>query len=144
MGLVLLVGLADGALAAGNRRAWLLALATPAGALPLAWFPPAWAALHASCGIAGWQAWRRAGAGSALRLWGWALAAAAARAAAFFGLHNIGLALGIGIVTMVLLGVLVRRFGAIDRIAGLLMVPTLLWTVYILYLDAGLLLLNSR
>ncbi|MEO8715070.1 MAG: TspO/MBR family protein [Acetobacteraceae bacterium] len=144
VGLALLVGVADGALASGAARIWVLSLNRPAGALTIAEFGPAWGVLQTSCGVAGWLAWRRAGAGTALRLWGWVLAAGAARAAAFFGMHNLGLTIGIGAVMLGLLAALIRRFGAIHRPAAWLMVPSLLWTVYILYLDVGFLLLNPR
>lgn len=143
VGLALLVGIADGALASGAARAWLLSLHRPPGAIPGTAFGPVWGALQISSGIAGWLAWRRAGAGPALRLWGWQLAAGAARAAAFFGIHNLALAVGMGVVVLGLLLVVIRRFGAIHRTAAWLMVPSLLWTGYVLYLDAGFVLLNQ-
>ncbi|HJS84995.1 MAG TPA: TspO/MBR family protein [Acetobacteraceae bacterium] len=142
VGLALLVGAADGALASGAARAWYLSLARPPGAAPEAAFGPIWAALYICCGFGGWLAWRQAGAGRALRLWGWQLFATAARAAAFFGLRNPALALGVGVAILVLLILVIRRFWAIHRGAAWLMVPSLLWTGYCLYLDAGILVLT--
>jgi len=142
VGLALLVGIADEALASGSARIWFLSLHRPAWTLPGAAFGPIWGALQMSCGLAGWLAWRRAGAGPALRLWGWQLAAGAARTAAFFGIHNLALTVGLGLVVLGLLLAVIHRFSAILRAAAWLMVPSLLWTCYVLYLDIGFLLLN--
>lgn len=142
VGLALLVGAADGALASGAARAWYLSLDRPPGAAPEMAFPPIWVALYMCCGLGGWLAWRKAGAGPALRLWGWQLFATAARAAAFFGLRNPALAIGVGVAILGLLILVIRGFGAIHRGAAWLMVPSLLWTSYFLYLDAGILVLN--
>lgn len=142
VGLALLVGLADRALASGAARAWYLSLDGPPGAAPGGAFGPIWAVLYVCSGIGGWLAWRQAGAAPALRLWGWQLAAGAFWAAAFFGLRHLLLALCVGVAVLALAAVVVRRFGAIHRGAAWLMVPSLLWTGYVLYLDAGFALLN--
>jgi translocator protein len=142
VGLALLVGLADRALASGAARAWYLSLHAPPGAAPGGAFGPIWALLYVCCGVGGWLAWRQAGAAPALRLWGWQLAATAARAAAFFGLRHLLLAVGVGLVVLALVAVVVGRFAAIHRGAALLMVPSLLWSGYVLYVDAGFALLN--
>ena len=142
VGLALLVGAADGAIASGTARAWYLSLDRPPGALPEMAFGPIWAVLYVCCGLGGWAAWRRAGAGPALRLWGWQLFATAVRAAAFFGLRNPALSIAVGVLTLGLLVLVIHQFGAIRRGAAWLMVPSLLWTGYSLYLDAGILVLN--
>ncbi len=142
VGLGLLVAISERALLSGAARVWLLSLQPPPGAIPDTALGPIWATLQASCGAAGWLAWRRTGAGPALRLWGWQLAAGAARAAAFLGIHNIALAVGLGLVVFGLLLAVIHRFGALHRGAAWLMVPSLLWTCYVLYLDAGFVLLN--
>jgi translocator protein len=142
VGLALLVGAADGAIASGSARVWYLSLDRPPGAPPEVAFGPIWAALYICCGLGGWMAWRQAGAGPALRLWGWQLFATAVRAAAFFGLRNPALAIAAGVLILGLLVLVIRKFGAIHRGAAWLMVPSLLWTGYSLYLDAGILVLN--
>lgn len=142
VGLVLLVGAADRALASGAARVWYASLARPPGTAPEGAFGPIWAVLYVSCGTGGWLAWRTAGATPALRLWGWQLAATAARAAVFFGLRHPLMAVGAGVVVLALLVAVIRRFGAIHRGAAWLMVPSLLWTGYVLYLDGGFALLN--
>lgn len=142
VGLALLVGLADRALDSGAARVWYNSLSRPLGAAPGGAFGPVWAVLYLSSGIGGWLAWRQAGAAPALRLWGWQLAAGALWAAAFFGLRHLLLAFAVGLVVLALVTAVVRRFGAIHRGAAWLMVPSLLWTGYVLYLDAGFALLN--
>ena len=123
VGLALLVGAADGALASGAARVWYISLDRPPGAAPETAFAPIWAAVYVCCGLAGWLAWRQAGAGPALRLWGWQLFASAVVAAAFFGLRNPALAIAVGVLTLGLLVLLIRQFGAIRRSAAWLMVP---------------------
>ncbi len=142
VGLALLVGAADGALASGTARVWYVSLDQPPGAPPAMAFGPIWAALYITCGLGGWLAWRQAGVGPALRIWGWQLVATAAREAAFFGLRNPALAIGAGLLLVVLLVLVIRDVGAIHRGAAWMMVPSLLWTGYALYLDAGILVLN--
>lgn len=142
MGLALLVAIADGALASGTARAWYLSLQTPPGAAPATAFGPIWAAIYVCCGIGGWLAWKRAGAALALRIWGWHLAATAVRASVFFGLRNPVLAAGVGLVVFALAVAVIRAFGVLHRGAAWLMVPSLLWTGYVFYLDTGFWLLN--
>ncbi len=144
LGLALLVAVADAALASGTARGWFLSLTPPLGAPPLRGLAPLWIVLQLSCGTAGWLAWRRAGAGGALRLWGWLLAVSAARTAAFFGARNFALALAMGVLLLGFAVAVVHRFWTIHRGAAGLMVPSLLWTGYALYIDLGFLLLNPR
>ncbi len=144
MGLTLLVGIANGALASGAARAWYLSIERPPGAAPSAAFGPIWAATYVCSGIGGWLAWKRAGAVRALRIWGWHLAATAARTAAFFGLHNPVLAAAVGLVALGLAIAVIRGFRVLHRGAAWLMVPSLLWAGYVLYLDTGFWLLNPH
>lgn len=119
-----------------------MSLNQPPGAAPAFVFGPIWAALYVGSGFGGWLAWRRAGAGPALRTWGWALFATAAREAALFGLRSPAFAVGAGVLALVLLILVIRGFGAIHRGAAWCMVPSLLWTGYVLYLDSGIVMLN--
>lgn len=142
VGLALLVALADTALASGTARAWFLSLTSPPGAPPVRVLATLWAVLQLFCGVAGWLAWRRAGAGAALRLWGWLLAISAARTAALFGARNFALAIAMGVLLLAVAAAVVYRFWSVHRGAAGLMVPSLLWTGYAVYLDIGFLVLN--
>ena len=98
--------------------------------------------LYVLQGVAGWMVWRRIGAGRATRLWGWQLAVNALWNPAFFGLHNIGLAMAVVVVLIAMITLTVRAFARIHRLAAWLMAPYLAWTCYAAYLNAGFLWLN--
>ena len=78
-------------------------------------------------GTAAWLVWRRIGARRTLRLWGWQLAANALWAPAFFGLHSPALALGVMVLMLVLIGLTIRAFRPINRMAAGLMLPYVAW-----------------
>ncbi len=142
VGLCLLVGAADAALLRNTAWAWYLSLTLPPGTPPNWVFAPAWIGLYAMIGTAAWLIWRQVGAGAALRLWGWQIAANALWTPAFFGLHQIALALAVNAVLLVLVALTTRAFARLLPAAGWLMVPCLAWTAYAVYLNAGLWWLN--
>jgi tryptophan-rich sensory protein len=99
-------------------------------------------ALYVMQGIAGWLVWRRAGAGTPIRMWGWQLAVNAMWNPAFFGLHNIGLALAIIVVMIAMIALTIRAFARVQPTAAWLMAPYLAWTCFAAYLNAGFWWLN--
>jgi tryptophan-rich sensory protein len=143
IGLGLLVGAADAALLRGSTLTWYMSLAHPPGTPPNWVFAPVWSALYVAIGTAAWLVWRRVGAGAALRLWGWQIAANALWTPAFFGLHQIALALAVSAVLLVLVALTWRAFARLMPISGWLMLPCLAWTAYAVYLNAGLWWLNQ-
>ena len=60
----------------------------------------------------------------------------------FFGLHQIFLALIALIVLIFLIIILIQRFKRVNLLSYYLMIPYLLWTVYALFLNFNLLVLN--
>jgi tryptophan-rich sensory protein len=60
----------------------------------------------------------------------------------FFGLHQIFLALVALIVLIFLIIILIQRFKRVNLLSYYLMIPYLLWTVYALFLNFNLLVLN--
>ena len=60
----------------------------------------------------------------------------------FFGLHQIFLALVVLIVLIFLITILIQRFKRVNLLSYYLMIPYLLWTVYALFLNLNLLILN--
>lgn len=142
VGLCLLVGAADSALTSSGIRGWYLSLVRPPGTPPNWAFGPAWMTLYVLQGIAGWLVWRQIGAGRPIRLWGWQLAVNAAWNPAFFGLHNIGLALAIIAVMLVMIALTIRAFAKVHTTAAWLMAPYLAWTCFAAYLNAGFWWLN--
>jgi len=142
VGLGLLVGATDAALLRNSALAWYLSLAHPPGTPPDWLFAPVWTALYVAIGTAAWLIWRQVGAGAALRLWGWQIAANALWTPAFFGLHQIALALAVNVVLLVLVALTTRTFARLLPAAGWLMMPCLAWTAYAVCLNAGLWWLN--
>jgi len=140
--LCLLVGTASGALIAGADRGWYMSLARPPGTPPSWVFGPVWTFLYGMVGTAGWLVWRRSMASRPLLLWGWQLAANALWTPAFFALHSPLLALATNLVLLVLIGLTLRAFAPVRRVAAWLMVPYLLWAAYATYLTAGFWWLN--
>ena len=142
VGLCLLVGAADGSVAAGTSRAWYLSLNHPPGTPPNWVFAAVWTGLYAMIGVSGWLAWRRSVGTRPLRLWGWQLAANACWTPAFFGLRSPPLALAVCLVLLVLIVATVRAFLPLRRAAAWLLAPYLGWTIYATYLTAGFWWLN--
>lgn len=142
VGLCLLVGAAGGTITSRAMHGWYGALHRPPGTPPNWTFGLVWTVLYVLIGVAAWLIWRRQGASRPLRLWGWQLAANALWVPAFFGLHSPGLAMGVIVVLLALLGVTIRSFLAVRRLAALLLAPYLLWSLYAAYLNAGFWVLN--
>ncbi len=143
VGLCLLVGAAEAAMATGAIRGWYLSLTQPPGTPPTWAFGPIWAVLYVTIGVAGWLAWQRVGAARPLRLWGWQLAANAAWTPAFFGLRSPLLALAVSVVLLMLIIWTMRAFARLHRVATWLMVPYLAWAGYTTYLTASFWWLNA-
>ena len=99
---------------------------------PPSWvFGPVWTVLYAAIAVAGWLAWRTAGAGSAaFAVWVAQLALNGTWSWLFFGLHRLDLAMadiGLLLALIVLFAVLVRPH---SRAAAWLFVPYALWVAY--------------
>jgi benzodiazapine receptor len=139
------VAAVGGAVTAGSVLTWYPTLDKPVFTPPDWLFGPVWAALYAAMAIAGWRVWRVAGfAGAriALSLFAVQLALNGAWSILFFGAHRIGLALvDIVFLWSAILAVTVA-FWRIDRLAGVLFLPYLLWVGYAAVLNAAIWLRN--
>lgn len=142
VGLCLLVGAAGAGVTAESVRGWYLTLVRPPGVPPNATFPIVWTTLYVMIGSAAWLGWRQPGHRAALRLWGWQLLANALWSPAFFGWHSPSLGLAVLAIMLPLIALSMHALWTLDRRAGLLMVPYLLWSVYATYLNAGFWWLN--
>lgn len=136
-----------GALATYPNLAWYAGLAKPSFTPPNWVFAPTWTALYALMALA---AWRVLSLSAALPLRRHALVfflvqlvLNAAWSWAFFGLHAPALAFFVIIGLLAgILGML-EMFWKLDRVAGLLVVPYLLWTSFAALLNYGILKLNE-
>ena len=142
IGLCLLVGAAGASVTADSVRGWYLTLNRPPGVPPNGVFPIVWTTLYVMIGSAAWLVWRQPVHRTALRLWGWQLLANALWSPAFFGLRSITLGLVVLAIMLPLVVLSVRAMWRIDRRAGLLMLPYLLWSLYATYLNVGFWWLN--
>lgn len=112
-----------------------------------AWvFGPVWTLLYALMGLAAFRIWERrdqfAGSRRALLLFVGQLVLNAMWTPVFFGQHEIGLALVILVSLWVTLLATLRAFRRIDRTAGMMLVPYILWVSFAVALNAAILRLN--
>lgn len=120
---------------------WYAGLEKPVFNPPPWIFGPVWTVLYVLIAIAGWRAWQDPH-GSLMKAWIAQLVLNFGWSPAFFGLHQIGLAL---VIIMLLLAAIVsfillawRR----DRVCVWLFVPYLAWVAFATLLNAALFLLN--
>ena len=112
---------------------------------PPAWvFPAAWTILYVLMGIAAWLVWRTGDPDreGALTWYGAQLLFNFFWPQIFFGARQLGFALVWIIALWVLVFITQRRFARIDRTAGRLLLPYLVWTAFAVYLNAGIWYLN--
>lgn len=134
-----------GAITATSVGTWYQTLQKPPFNPPDWVFAPVWTALYVLMAIAAWRVWRcvRVEAGrKALMVFAVQLGLNLAWSFLFFGLQRVGLALFE--VTILLLAIIANTvlFWRIDRLAGALFVPYLLWVAYAAVLNASLWFLN--
>jgi tryptophan-rich sensory protein len=132
-----------GMVTATSVETWYPTLAKPAFTPPDRVFGPVWAALYAMMALAAWLVWRRVGwRDRALWLFFAQLAVNLAWSVLFFGWQRIGLALVDIALLLVLIALTVVAFWRIDRRAGLLLVPYLLWVACASALNGAIWLMN--
>jgi benzodiazapine receptor len=127
---------------------WYDSLDRPAWTPPSWVFGPVWTLLYLLMGIAAWRVWvthgfvgRRARFALVLflvhlvfnGLWTWL----------FFGLHLLTAAAVEIVILWVMILALVVLFWKLDRVAGLLFLPYLLWVTYAVTLGIGFAVMNT-
>lgn len=142
-----LVGASGAVFTAQGLAEWYGTLQRPALAPPNWVFGPVWTTLFALMGIAVWLVWRQAESNPrAVRLAATVFAVHfgfnLAWSAVFFGLQEIGLALGVILGLWVLIGATMWAFDRVDRRAATLLVPYLLWVSFATYLNYRFWVLN--
>ena len=131
---ILLLGTISGRMAnSGYGNAWFAALRKPE-LMPPAWaFPVAWTSLYILMGLAIALILHARGArgrGLAITLFVAQLLLNYLWSPVFFGMHKVGLALGIIIAMLLLAGAATVLFARIRRTAALLMLPYLAWLAF--------------
>ncbi len=144
LALCLAVSGIGGAVTATSVATWYQTLEKPAFNPPDWVFAPVWTTLYVLMAISGWRVWRvKSEAGrQALIVFALQLGLNLIWSFLFFGFQQIGLALIE--VAALLLAILLTAvlFWRIDRLAGILFLPYLLWVGYAMLLNASLWLLN--
>ena len=144
---VQLVGAAGSLFTAAGLDVWYETLEQPALAPPNWVFAPVWTTLFALTGAAAWLVWRQAlTAPRAVARAGVVFAVHfvfnVAWSGVFFGLQAIGWALAVIGVLWVLIAATMVAFRTVDRRAGLLLLPYLLWVSFAAYLNYQFWVLN--
>ena len=145
--LVICLGISalGGLITATSVGSWYQALERPPFNPPDWVFAPVWSILYIMMAVAAWRVWRTAGfesRGKALVVFAVQLGLNLLWSFLFFGLQRIDLAL---IEILILLAVIIVNtvlFWRIDRLAGMLFVPYVLWVGFATMLNASLWWLN--
>lgn len=152
VGLVVSLGLVAGVSLIGQQwtdtgdGSWYAGLDQPVWNPPDWLFGPVWGVLYLAMAVAAWLVWRHtdrvAQRRTALGAYLVQLALNLGWTGVFFGLERPGWALGEIILLAVAVGVTAVLFGRLHRVAGLLLVPYLVWVVYAGSINAGVVALN--
>ena len=106
-------------------------------------FPPIWLTLYLMMTIAIWLFWHSKKRDmNTIYIYFIHIVFNTTWSIVFFGLHQIFLALVVLIVLIFLIIILIQRFKRVNLLSYYLMIPYLLWTVYALFLNFNLLVLN--
>lgn len=133
------------AVTATSVGTWYQALQKPPFNPPDWVFAPVWTMLYVLMAIAGWRVWRRVrfkGGRKALTVFAVQLVLNLAWSVLFFGLQRIGFALLEIVILLLAIIANTILFWRIDRLAGALFVPYVLWVAFATVLNASLWLLN--
>jgi tryptophan-rich sensory protein len=105
----------------------------PAWTPPDCLFPVAWTVLYVAIGVAPWLVWREAGFAAAalpLAVWAVQLVLNAAWSWLFFGLRRMDLAFAEVVALWASIAATIALFLPISTLAGLILVPYLLWSSF--------------
>ncbi|MBL8658681.1 MAG: tryptophan-rich sensory protein [Rhodospirillales bacterium] len=134
-----------GAVTAGSVDTWYRTL-DKASFTPPDWvFGPAWSILYAAMAVAAWRIWRRTGLArgrTALTLFAIQLLLNGLWSILFFGAHRPGAALADIVLLWFAILATTLAFWRIDRVAGVLFLPYLLWVGYAAVLNLAIWLRN--
>ncbi len=136
-----------GSLATMQAETFYARLVLPSWAPPSAVFGPVWTVLYAFMGIAAWLVWREGGFGAArtaLTLFLLQLAVNALWSWLFFGWHLGALSFAFILLLWVLIAATLITFLRIRSLAGILLVPYLLWVSFASVLNYTIWQLNPR
>jgi len=126
---------------------WYAGLHKPAWNPPSWVFGPVWSALYTTMGVAAWLVWKNVGArqrSSALACFLLQLGLNALWSPLFFGLQYPGLAFAEIVLLWAAVGGTTVLFWRVRALAGLLLIPYLVWITFAAALNFAIWQLNSR
>ena len=127
---------------ANRPDGWYAALNKPAFNPPDYVFAPVWLALYVGIGVAGARTWSRDPRSPAMAAWVAQMALNFLWSPAFFGLHRIGLALGIIVALLTAIATYIALQWRTDRLAALLFMPYAAWVAFATVLNWSIYRLN--
>lgn len=145
VGVCLGVSAGAGLITASSVGTWYPTLQKPFFNPPNWVFAPVWTTLYVAMAIAVWRVWRRPRSQerrTALTVFGVQLLFNLLWPLLFFGWQQIGLALVELVLLLCLVGVNTILFWRIDRVAGALFLPYVLWVGFATLLNGALWILN--
>ena len=140
-----LVAFVGGLASTSGVDGWYAAADKPPWTPPNWLFGPVWTVLYTAMAVAAWLVWRRWGwqnAKPALSLYAAQLVLNALWTPLFFGAELLWLGLAVIVALDVVLALTMIAFFRKHRLAGVLLVPYLLWVLYASSLNAGVAYLN--
>jgi translocator protein len=143
--LVAAVGALGSAVTLPKIPGWYASLAKPWFTPPNAVFGPVWTVLYIAMAVAAWRVGAAADARlrrCATGLFAVQLAFNALWSQAFFGLESPPLGLATIVVLLAVLAATTAAFWRLDRLAGLLLAPYLVWVGYAAALNVAIVALN--
>jgi len=140
--LVVIAAAISGSFAAGE---WYFLLHKPQWTIPAWAFGPAWALAYVLMAVAMWTVWisghyKRTGA---LTWWLLQLGLIIAWSWLFFGMNRSGWSMALMLLLIGFVVLCIKLFATASRLAALLLVPCLLWLVYLWALNIAIWLLNG-
>lgn len=144
LALAYLAALVGSVFTVGAIPTWYATLVKPALNPPNWVFGPVWTVLYACMAVAAWRVYVAKGrrVSPLLVVYAVHLAVNALWSVVFFGLHQPQNALGVIVVLWGLVVYLAVRFYSVDKAAGILFVPYVLWVSFATYLNLVVVLLN--
>lgn len=125
---------------------WYAGLNKPSFTPPDRAFGPVWTILYALMAVAAWRVWRqdtlRSPARRALAMFFVQLVLNALWSPVFFGAKRPDVAFVVIVMLLGAVGVTLVQFFRLDRLAGWMLTPYLLWVAYAAVLNGAIVLLN--
>lgn len=115
--------------------AWYASLNKPVWNPPAWIFGPVWTCLYLLMAVAAWLVWKRGGWKFAVWLYLVQLILNAAWTPIFFGAHETGWAMAEITVLWIFILMTMVAFLGVSRVAGLMLVPYLLWVSFATFLN---------